>query len=151
MIKELFGEKKMGRESVKDMPNGIKRILYPTLNAITSFILFYVVYRVYLNNVQIYWIIWVCLSASSVAGSLFIRFFLKFFEGTKKNIQQIVQNLIIPVIYAGLVFMGGISWMFEKFESGAWDLKTFIIIFLLMKLFIFLLADYIADTITFQG
>ncbi len=141
----------MGRKEIKDMPNGIKRIIYPTLNAITSFIIFYVVYRVYLININVYWIIWVCLSATSLAGSLFIRFFLKFFNGTKKNIQQIVQNIIIPVIYAAVVFFGVISWMFEKFETGAWDLKTFIIVFLLMKLLIFLLSDYISDTITFQG
>ncbi|WP_371801758.1 hypothetical protein [Candidatus Lokiarchaeum ossiferum] len=143
----------MGRDEVgkRTVPTGIKRLAYNISNAFLSTLLFFAIYRLYFQSIDNFWIIWACLCGCGFIGSVIIRGIMRFWDGTRKTIQNIVQNILIGAIYAGFILIGFVSFMFDQYFSGKWDWQTFLIVFAFTKFFVFLLSDFIADSITFQN
>lgn len=143
----------VGREEVgkRTVPNGLRRLGYNIANAILSTVLFVIIYRFILDSIHVFWVAWFCLCGCGVGASLIIRGIMSFWEGTRKTIQNLVQNLLIGALYAGLILVGFVDLMFDNFFSGIWNWKLFLIVFVSTKFVVFLLSDYIADSITFQN
>lgn len=142
----------MGRNMIEEnMTSGIKRILHALLTALLSFALFFLVYRIFMNSERTYWKIWMVLSLTGLISSLTARALLKYWDHSVKPLKEYLQNLLIPAIYAVVVFAGGIDYLFDAVQSGEMKYSTFLIIFYTIKLFVYLLADYLSDKMTFEG
>jgi len=88
---------------------------------------------------------------SGIAGSFIARMMTHFWEFTK-NIQHATRNLINGFVYAFIVWIGFVTFIFSMY-----DLTTFLgiaqlfISLLFIKLLVFYASDYYSDKIAFQG
>lgn len=138
--------KKMGREEIKKVKESNHKILYQLLNALLGTLVFVLIYKIWLDDDNNYFYIFLAIILSGLLVSWTLRLFCKYFE-TNLTVQHTMKNFFIALIYATLVWAGGISWIFSRF-SDFWDL---IVVLMLTKLLVFLLSDFLSDKIAFGG
>ena len=141
----------MARDTINTIPPVLKRVLYAVLNSFFSILFFFILYRIFMKSTRVYWKIWIMLSFTGIAGSWVARFVLRFYDNTLKPLQGYIQNIIIPLLYALLIWVGLIEGLFLLVEQNNITYLQFYGLFLMIKLFIFFAADWFADLLTFQS
>lgn len=136
----------MGREEVKIKQSGSHKLLYQLLNALLGTLVFVLIYKIWLDEDNNYFYIFLAIILSGLFVSWTLRLFCKYFE-TNLTVQHTMKNFLIGTIYATLVWAGGITWLFEKFPDF-WDL---IVVLMLTKILVYLLSDFLSDKIAFGG
>jgi len=121
-------------------------MLYNLLNALLSTVLFVAIYKIWLINDNNFLFIFLAITLTGVLVSWTLRLILRNFDANF-TIQHSVKSLVVGLTYAFLVWFGLISWLFGEFPK----ILDLIIVLLLVKTFVFLLADFLADKISFGG
>jgi hypothetical protein len=99
---------------------------------------------------------------SGVFGSWLARLSTRYFESMFKTVQELLRTLIQSFIYSVLVLIGVVANLFTSYgiPMYSWEIFAYMITapfwemfawFLALKLFVFLLSDFIADKFAFGG
>ena len=138
--------KKMGRQEITKKRSGSHKYIYKILNAIIGTIVFVVIYKIWLEKENNFVWIFLTLLISGIFVSWTLRLFCKYYQ-SESDLQFIISNLLIGIFYAIIVWFHVFNYLINKFPV----LFELIIVIIFVKFFIFLLSDYISDSITFGG
>jgi len=100
---------------------------------------------------------------SGVIASIFTRIFNAYFEDIFKNTQEIFRGIIQALIYSILIYFGLVPYLLQEHNLEISSFLSFIqaiitvdfwnvfAIFMIVKLVVFLLADFVADRFAFDS
>lgn len=130
------------------------KALYLILSAIFGTVLFVAPFKLFIENnysgFQLFGLTVLTMYVGSFVGSLIARIITRFYEITA-NVKFVLKNLLVVLLYSGLIVAGLISWIFEKYPLfdllGADVIKSLF----LLKLIVNLVADNLSQSIVTGG
>lgn len=125
-------------------------VLFSLANNIISTLLMVGTYWIWLrpqeNSVEKYGLIILCAIVTGFIGSWITRMLFGYYKQLIKQTNYYIRMLFIDLLYALIIILGFLTYVFENF--GFWEI---LLIWLMLKLGLFLLCDFITDKITFGG
>lgn len=150
----MSNKKSKSKNSGMNVPPKIKYIFWNTVVFTSMFLLIFKIwleemdnewlwYYIIPYNLKFLWIFAVNFLLGIVV-SLFVRISTGYSEYAIKPINDVLRNFFQSMLYSGIIWIGVIQYFFETFSLG-WV----IIILFGTKIIIFLLAEMLADKVSF--